>query len=212
MTRNSKCIYEDNYKNTKYAIELSWNENEVIFNIKEENILNKEFGAYFSLTSLIEKNPIFKVFNKTEDCYNYLLKLFNNKKYNIIKEANKLIITILMKNLITEKDEEMKLYLNSKTLEINTIIESYSNIIKDLKNENNILKGEISILKDEVLKLKNISQEYKSFKDNINSIIDERINQYINQQKEKEKENKIFNDLNYSSILTNYDEKNFSKT
>ena len=101
----------------------------------------------------------------------------------------------------------MKLYLNSKDLEINTIIENYNNIINDLKNENNLLKDEISLLKDEVLQLKNISQEYKSFKDNINSIIDERINQYMNQQKEKE--NKIFNDLNYSCILITNEEKIF---
>ena len=85
MSRKTKCSYEDNYQNTKYIIELSWNENEIILNIKEENILNKEFEGSFSLTGLIEKNPIFKVFNKTEDCYNYFLKILNNKKYKIIK-------------------------------------------------------------------------------------------------------------------------------
>ena len=45
---------------------------------------------------------------------------------------------------MTEKDEEMKLLLNSKNLELN----SYINLIKDLKKENKTLKEEILKLKD----------------------------------------------------------------
>ena len=198
MSRTSKYIYEDNYQKIKYTIQLSYNENEIIFNIKEENILNKEFESSFSLDSLIEKNPIFKVCNKIENCYDYFLRLLNNKKYSIMKEKNTITFIFLIKNVMTEKDEEMKLFLNSKALEINSIIESYNNKIKDLKNENNLLKNEI-------LNLKKISQEYESFKENINSIIDRKINQYINQQKKNE--NIIFSELNNSSILINFEEK-----
>ena len=71
------------------------------------------------------------------------MRLLSNKKYNIIKEENKIIIIFLIKNLITEKDEEMKL-LNSINLELN----SYINLIKDLQKENKALKEEILKLKD----------------------------------------------------------------
>ena len=52
---------------------------------------------------------------------------------------------------MTEKDEEMKLLLNSKNLELN----SYINLIKDLKKENKTLKEEILKLKD--ISLQNIN-------------------------------------------------------
>ena len=99
MSQISKYIYEDNLQKRKYNIEFSWNENGVSFKVKEENIYNKEYEASFSLTSLIEKNNIFKLCNKSEDCYNYFLKLLNNKKYKIIDSTNKIIIAFLIKKI-----------------------------------------------------------------------------------------------------------------
>lgn len=203
MSETSNNIYEYSNNNIKYIVELSYNEKDVIFKVKEENSLNKIFEESFSLSILIEKNNIFKVCNTIKDCYNLFLKFLNNNKYIITNDANKIIITFFIKDIITENEEELKLTLNSKQIDINSIIENCNNIIQDLKKENNILKSEITLLKEEISKLKYISNEYKSFKENINSIIDERIKYILNQQKEI----KIFHDLNYSSILGNLDEK-----
>ena len=200
MSKTSKYIYEDNYLNIKYIVELSWNERNIIFNVKQENAINKGYESLFSLSSLIDKNHIFKVFNTIEDCYNYFLNLLNSKKYKVIKEADNIILCFFIKNLTSEKDEEMKLNLASKILEVETISENYNTIINDLKKENKILKEEISSLKDEILKLKSVSEEYKSFKEKIYSIIDERIK--IGLAQLKENNNQILDNLNYSSILS----------
>ena len=71
MSRIEKFIYEDNIQKIKYSIELSINVDEVVFNVKENNILKDEFEASFSLASLFLKNPIFKLCNKIEDCLKY---------------------------------------------------------------------------------------------------------------------------------------------
>ena len=67
------------------------------------------------------------------------------------------------------------------------------------------MKNENTRLKEEISKLKEISQEFKLFKEQINTIIDERV-KYL-QQNEKEKE--IISELNKSSILCGVDEKLF---
>ena len=80
-----KIIYESKEQNKKYNIELSFNEKEVVLKAKEENFVGKEYEASFSLISLIDKNNIFKVCNKMEDSYIYILNLFNNGKYYLSK-------------------------------------------------------------------------------------------------------------------------------
>ena len=208
MTEMKEYQYEFNLKDIKLNFNLTYTEKEISIKLKEENNLNEIYEASFTLSYLIETNNIFKIFNATKDCYDYLVKLINNKKFKINKETNKLSFIFIVKNLITENEEEIKISLNPKILDINKIIENYGIIIKDLKNENIGLKNEISILKDEVNNLKNIANEYKSFKENINSIIDERIKLEKEKEQNKiEKENQIFYELNYSSILTSLEEK-----
>ena len=221
MSLSSKYEYEDTFQKIKYNFELSVKEHEIFFILREENIFNKDYETSFSLTTLIEKNNIFKICNTVEDCYNFIAKIINNKKYKISKEANDINIILYIKNIISENEEEIKLNLKAKNLETNIIFENYNNILNDLKNENiilkndiyglktenNILKNEISGLKNEILELKKISQEYKSFKEQKYTIIDERIK--YNQQNEKSKETEVFYDLRYSSILNETNEKIF---
>lgn len=84
-------------------------------------MINEEYENYFSLTTLIDKNCIFKVFNTIKDCYSYFLNLLNNKKYKLLKEDNNnIIIIFFIKNLISDKDEEMKLNLAAKVKVIET--------------------------------------------------------------------------------------------
>ena len=214
MSLSSKYEYEDTFQKIKYNFELSVKEHEIFFILREENIFNKEYETSFSLTTLIEKNNIFKICNTVEDCYNFIAKMINNKKYKISKEANDINIILYIKNIISENEEEIKLNLKAKNLETNIIFENYNNILNDLKNENIILKNDIyglktenNILKNEISELKKISQEYKSFKEQIYMIIDERIE--YNQQNEKSKETEVFYDLRYSSILNETNEKIF---
>ena len=182
MSLSSKYEYEDTFQKIKYNFELSVKEHEIFFILREENIFNKEYETSFSLTTLIEKNNIFKICNTVEDCYNFIAKIINNKKYKISKEANDINIILYIKNIISENEEEMKLNLKAKNLETNIIFENYNNILNDLKNENIILKNDIyglktenNILKNEISELKKISQEYKSFKEQIYMIVKYRL-------------------------------------
>ena len=198
MSEMSKYKYEVNFKDIKFTFDLTYDEEGININGKDENNLNEIYEASFTLKYLVEINNIFKLFNKTKECYDYLLKLIKNKKFRVEKESNKYLIIFVVKNFISENEEEIKLFLNAKNLDINTIIKNCNQTIKELRNE-------ISSLKDEISNLRNIADEYKSFKNNINSIIDERIK--IEKEKGKEKGNKIFYDVNFSSILTSFDEK-----
>ena len=87
MSKSSIYIYEDIFQKIKFNFEVLCKENEILFNIKEENINNREYETSFPLSTLVDKNNIFKIFNSLEDCYNYIIKIINNKKYKIIKEA-----------------------------------------------------------------------------------------------------------------------------
>ena len=87
MSKSSIYIYEEPFKKIKFNFEILCKENEILFNIKEENINNIEYETSFSLSTLVNKNNIFKVFKSLEDCYNYIIILINNKKYRIVKEA-----------------------------------------------------------------------------------------------------------------------------
>ena len=187
MCNITKIMYEAKEKNKKYNIILSYDDREVAFKVKEKNFLGKEYEASYSLAALIEKNNIFKVCDKVEDSYNYILNIINDGKYFLSQEGNQIVLTFFIKNLIEEKDEEMKLYLNLKN--IYSIIENQNKKMQDIINENFSLKKEILELKDEVEYLKN----------NINKIIDEKIMLYFS------------NDLNKSTILENPKEKIFFK-
>ena len=155
MSLSSKYIYEKTNQKTKYNCEISLKENEIYLNVKEGDIFNKEYEASLPLSTLLEKNNMFKISNNNEDYYNLIIKLINAKKYKIIKEANDIFVVFYIKNIITEKEDEMKLCLRRKDLEINSILESYNNVIKDLKNENLKLKNNILILNNDVSELKN---------------------------------------------------------
>ena len=109
MSKSSIYIYEEPFQKIKFNFEVLCKENEILFNIKEENINNIEYETSFSLSTLVNKNNIFKVFKSLEDCYNYIIILINNKKYRIVKEANDICLIFYIKNMNTEKEEEIKL-------------------------------------------------------------------------------------------------------
>ena len=212
--------YEIDFNNMKFYFYLKYTESEINIKGKEENNLNEIFEASFTLSALTKMNNIFKLLNTTKECCDFLIKIIKNKKLKINKESNKLIIILIIKNFITENEEEVKMALTPKILDTNEIIGNYSIIIKELKNEISILKKENNNSKNENISLKNeistlqkeisnLNNEYKSFKDNINNIIDERIKSYKEKEKEKEEkiEKEIFYDVNNSCILTTSEEK-----
>ena len=208
MSLSSKYIYEDTNQKTKYNCEISLKENEIYLNVKEEDIFNKEYEASLPLSTLLEKNNMFKICNNNEDYYNLIIKLINTKKYKIIKEANDIFVVFYIKNIITEKEDEMKLCLRRKDLEINSILESYNNVIKDLKNENLKLKNNISILNNDVSELKNENIFLKNEISELKKIILELKNNK-EQMNQKLKELDIFYDLKYSTILNDNNERIF---
>ena len=229
MSLSSKYIYEDTNQKTKYNCEISLKENEIYLNVKEEDIFNKEYEASLPLSTLLEKNNMFKICNNNEDYYNLIVKLINAKKYKIIKEANDIFVVFYIKNIITEKEDEMKLCLRRKDLEINSILESYNNVIKDLKNENLKLKNNISILNNDVSELKNENLKLKNNISILNNDVSELKNENIflkneiselkkiilelknnkEQMNQKLKELDIFYDLKYSTILNDNNERIF---
>ena len=171
---------------------------------------------------------MFKICNNNEDYYNLIIKLINAKKYKIIKEANDIFVVFYIKNIITEKEDEMKLCLRRKDLEINSSLESYNNVIKDLKNENLKLKNNISIVNNDVSELKNEKLKLKNNISILNNDVSELKNENIflkneiselkkiileikkkEQMNQKSKEQDIFYDLKYSSILNDNNERIF---
>ena len=101
----------------------------------------------------------------------------------------------------------MKLCLRRKDLEINSILESYNNVIKDLKNENLKLKNNILILNNDVSELKNENIFLKNEISELKKIILEIKKKEQTNQKLKEQD--IFYDLKYSSILNDNNERIF---
>ena len=227
MAEGEEYKFEINCNDTKFNFNISYTEQETNIKGKEENNLKEIFEGSFTLSALVEMNNIFKLLSTPKDCYYYLLKIIKNKKIKVSKESSKLIIIFIVKNIITENEEEIKLELNPKILDINKTIDNYIIVLKELKNENVGLKNEISTLKKENIDIKNeistlknenvdlkkeistLKNEYKTFKDNINSIIDEKIKSGKEKENEKkiEKEKEIFYDVNNSSILTTLEEK-----
>ena len=94
-------------------------------------------------------NKIFKLLNTSKDCYNYLFKIIKNKKNEISEESRKLIIifSVKDKDIITDKEEKVKIVLNPKILDINKSVDNYIIALKELKKESIDLKNEISTLK-----------------------------------------------------------------
>ena len=88
MTEMKEYQYEFNLKDIKLNFNLTYTEKEISIKVKEENNLNEIYEASFTLSYLIETNNIFKIFNATKDCYDYLVKLINNKKFKIKKQTN----------------------------------------------------------------------------------------------------------------------------
>ena len=99
------------------------------------------------------KNDDFSLFNKfdtIDELYNYIIKLFNENKVNIIDIISNKNMILNLKVSINdeEKNTELKLYFNrnSKDLIRNEIKENYNELINEINN----LKEEIKILNNKV--------------------------------------------------------------
>ena len=225
MTEEYK--YDINYKDMKFYFNLTYTESGINIKGKEENNLKEIYEANITLSALIEMNNIFKLLNTTKECYDYLLRIMKNKKFKISKESSKLIIIFIIKNVFTENEEEIKIPLNPKILDINKTIDNYNIILKELKNENIGLKNEISTIKNENVGLKNeistIKNENVGLKSEISTLKNENIglkseisnlkNEYktlkdninsivderikLGKEKEKEKEKEIEKEIFY---------------
>ena len=102
--------------------------------------------------------------NSYNDFYDYLKSLSNNKKINIKKNNDKILLILFIEDKSSQQEIEIDLFPVKKDLNLNIkdIYKQLLNIqknIDDLKNENKQMIKEINILKNENKELKNKIEE-----------------------------------------------------
>ena len=142
---------------------------------EESNNLNI-YEISLNLNSLIQKVPVFKIFEKIKDIFDKFILLFKNNKINIESIQNNLMIISLSVYEPFEGLKKIELDLPKKE---NSIETSNEEIFKQLKQ----LKEEISKLKEENLLIKNDLNNEKEQ----NKIMKEKLMEEINNIKNENK-------------------------
>ena len=165
----------------KYILNIEDNGDKMTFSINDkEQFPSINYIRAMSLNDIKKLNKAFNVLKSFNDFYNYLKKLANNKKLNIIKSNDKTDKRKLIFDIEgLSKKQEIDLYPTKKdiNLYIKEIYKELSNVkeklkeIDYLKNENHNLKGKIDENTKEIIKLKNENQDLRKKLRNKISII-----------------------------------------
>ena len=191
---------ENNYNikidNIPYNLLISLNNTNISikFLISKNNSIKLEYQqeiyeSIYSYNNFIEKDEYFKKFENLNKIYDFLLKIFNLKKYEI-KNNNNLIISLFIFPEINKKIE-IELFIIYFSKYYSTLLSKYN----ELKNKQNFINLQISNEIDIYIKNKKIN--INIIKENlpINNIIN--INE-IN----IEKEGNINNIFSYEYIMS----------
>ena len=159
------------YLLNNFYLKISYNNcDEIEMIIYDINLLDSiKYGITITTDELYEISGSFKVYDKIEDIYEIIIKLIEEKKYNIIKKEKDIIFEIIMSdilnnikkvNIILDKIDENNEYIKILSKEIFNIKDNkIKNLIKEneyFKNEINKLRSEYERTKDEINGLKNI--------------------------------------------------------
>ena len=95
------------------------NKNSIIFfQINELNSFSNVFyESYYSLDDLKKISKLFRIFDTIDEAYNEFNEIFKNKKLNIEKELNGIILHLNLTNL-SSKIEDISLKIEKKNLSI----------------------------------------------------------------------------------------------
>ena len=204
----------------KYILNIIKEEDYIILNILEKDIFpNTKYIKKLSFKEIKELHKIFSILNSCNEFLDYFKSALENKKINIKKDIEKLVINIsveyLFKNSIIEiplLEQKINLQDFSKEIckEISIIKETIKELKKNMvdKNEYNILldkvnqqKTEISDLKEENKKLKNDIGEILRFKEEIKSIIEKQNNENKNLKEEIQNMRNSYQELKKNIII-----------
>ena len=182
-TKKSKKFNSKDEKGKNLGIEMGLTNDSIIFKCEINNgIITKNFSSIYSFNKL-KQNNIFTFQENIEEIYDQLEIYFNDETVSSKINDNNVIIKMLTKikkfpEIIFELKQEK---IDNKEI-INIMSEKINNLeikINNLESSNKSIKIEYDNLKSEN---KTLKLEIENLKKNINQI-----NEYINQQKEKEK-------------------------
>jgi len=211
-------IIEENGK--KYILNIIKEADNIILSILDKDIFpNIKYVKKLSFNEIKELHKLFSILNSCNEFLDYFKSALENKKINIKKDIEKLIINIsveyFFKNSIIEiplLEQKINLQDFSKEIckEISIIKETIKELKKNMvdKNEYNILldkinkqKTEISDLKEENKKLKNEIGEILRFKEEIKSIIEKQNNENKNLKEEIQNMRNSYQELKKNIII-----------
>ena len=164
LNNNEPIIIMQN--NVKYNLNIESQNNKITFSIYN----NEQFPCFYytkkislkELKDSIKGNDEFM--NKNFDIYNYFKNLSNDKKLNIKKDKNIILLIISSVDLnghevsgviqLSPRKNDINMTINDIYIELKYLKEKIKDI-DSLKNENKILKGKIEAQDKEIKYLKN---------------------------------------------------------
>ena len=172
MTERNEFALENN--DLKCICNLSYNDDKVIVNIKENSKEEDKYENSFTLQSLCQKSKVFQLLNNIKGFSKFLSTLIDNKKYIIEKTNDKIITLRLIVNVTGIGEEEVSLEVLKVEKETNIIhgfydsfsllhnkVSEYENTFRGIQNDYAVLKGELEKLINENDKLIKDNSELK---------------------------------------------------
>ena len=178
-------FYSKDEKGQNYEIEIALTNDSIIFKSEINNeVITKRYSNIYSFEKL-KKNIIFSFLENIEDIYEQLEVYIKDDQVNSKLNENNLIITLITR---VKKYPEITFELKQEVMDNKQIINILIDKVAKLELKNKDLESEI----------KNLKAENEKIKINLNTI-----NDYINEQKEKER----IKNIDDSLILKNDENK-----
>ena len=150
LIKQNEVIYELNVKSEENIITFSIND--------KSKFSSVYYNKKMSLEEIKNINQVFNSIKSINDFYDYLKLLSDNKKLNIKKCNNKLLIIITVEVLLKQQELIIDLFPIKKDID-SSINEIYQELLHlnhkfdNLKNENNEMANKIIILDSDNKKL-----------------------------------------------------------
>ena len=171
LIKQNEIIYELNVKSEENIITFSIND--------KSKFSSVYYNKKMSLEEIRNINQVFNSIKSINDFYDYLKLLSDNKKLNIKKCNNKLLIIISVEVLLKQKELIIDLFPIKKDID-SSINEIYQELLHlnhqfdNIKNENNEMANKIIILDNDNKKLngeiEELKSENKKLKEEINNL------------------------------------------
>ena len=167
---NSESVYEYDDGKINWKIKLYTNQEEIIIEVADTIALLEIYKNSFNLSSLYEKDDIFKKAKTIDGVFSFLIHCFENKKYIISKNTkNNCLIIQIKYNLDFFGENIIELSLTKIKIDNNIIAQkaldislNFNKEIMNLKKENAELKKEV---KDLTIKLNDLTEKFNLYFD-----------------------------------------------